>query len=332
MNRYQRISVVGKFYEDSFAGCIADAFGRAGHDVQRVDDQLVSSPRPLRRVRMLWARATELSERIGALAARRLASVVAGHRPDLLLCVSKTLHPTAVHMIKRATDAKAVFWFPDAISNLGRQYFLASPYDLLCFKDRVLAELLHKRLGVRTAFLPDAARAVGEEYSFADAPVCDLMIACNMYPYRMRLMESLRGFDWRIYGNWPRWLDSSLKASYQGRYLAGPAKIASYRQAAIVFNSNHPAELAGINARTFEVCGSGAFLLTDDHPSLPEYYAPGTEVGVYGGVEDLPEVVRFYLERPQLRAQMARRAYERTLREHLYEHRVTRLLEMCREL
>jgi spore maturation protein CgeB len=194
---------------------------------------------------------------------------------------------------------------------------------LYCFKDLLIVRAL-ARLGLRTMLLPDAARLLVRPHPAK--PHVDLLIACNLYPYRARLLEHLQEFSWEIYGNVPRWLRSPMVRFHKGKYLAGAEKVTAYQSAAIVFNSNHPAEVEGINARTFEVCGAGAFLLTDAHPALPSYYEPGIEVGVYNSVRDVAEVVRYYLGRPDLRYEMAERAYERTAREHTYECRIRTLL------
>jgi spore maturation protein CgeB len=172
--------------------------------------------------------------------------------------------------------------------------------------------------------LPDAARLLARPHS--TEPHVDLLIACNLYPYRARLLEHLQDFTWEIYGNVPRWLRSPVVKYHKGKYLAGSEKVTAYQSAAIVFNNTHPAEVEGINARTFEVCGVGGFLLTDAHPALGTYYEPGVEVAVYNDIRDVVDAVRYYLARPDLRHEIAERAYARTAREHTYECRIRSLL------
>ena len=329
MARPLRVSVIGKRFPDSFAACAVRAFEELGHSVQTFDDGFFPVGLPFARLRMVWALAAERLAGLRRLTARSVARRVVAYRPDLVVSVSKTLPASVIASIKADTDATAVFWFPDAVSNLGRQYFLTSPFDLYCFKDPFLVELMQKKLGLPAVLLPDAAPLVAP-WGPLPAPSCDLLIACNLYPFRLRLIETLPDFRWQIYGNIPLWLDSPMLRYHTRQYLSGERKADAYRRAAIVFNNHHFAEIGGINARTFEVCGTGAFLLTDGCPALGEYYEPNVEVGVYSGIDDLRDQVQFYLDRPRLRERMAARAQQRTQREHTYIHRVQRLLELAK--
>lgn len=76
-----------------------------------------------------------------------------------------------------------------------------------------------------------------------------------------------------------------------------------------------------IKGRTFEVPGSGGFLLTEKVPHLEEYLTPGREIGVFGDTDDLVEQVGYWLSRPKERAAVAEAGYQRTLAEHTYDRR-----------
>lgn len=81
-----------------------------------------------------------------------------------------------------------------------------------------------------------------------------------------------------------------------------------------------------IKARTFEVPGSGGFLLTQPAEGLERYYAIGSEIDVFSSAEEAARKIRRYLKEPALRDAMARAAHERTAREHTYERRFEPLL------
>jgi spore maturation protein CgeB len=76
-----------------------------------------------------------------------------------------------------------------------------------------------------------------------------------------------------------------------------------------------------IKARTFEIPGCGGFLLTDGAENLDAYYVPGTEIGVFRSSRDLVRQIGRYLDDANLRKQIARNGYARTLAEHTYERR-----------
>jgi spore maturation protein CgeB len=76
-----------------------------------------------------------------------------------------------------------------------------------------------------------------------------------------------------------------------------------------------------IKGRTFEVPGSGGFLLTDHAPHLERYLEPDREVGVFESPDDLVERVGWWLEHPAERAAVAEAGYQRVISEHTYDHR-----------
>ncbi|MEO0513529.1 MAG: glycosyltransferase [Planctomycetota bacterium] len=76
-----------------------------------------------------------------------------------------------------------------------------------------------------------------------------------------------------------------------------------------------------IKGRNFEPPGCDAFMVTGDADNLSDYYEPGAEAVVYRSTAELIELVGRYLDDDEGRRAIARRAYERTLREHTYAHR-----------
>lgn len=76
-----------------------------------------------------------------------------------------------------------------------------------------------------------------------------------------------------------------------------------------------------IKGRTFEVPGSGGFLLTDRVAYLEDYLTPGEEIGVFEGTDDLVAQVRWWLEHEEERAKAAEAGYRRVRDEHTYDHR-----------
>jgi spore maturation protein CgeB len=76
-----------------------------------------------------------------------------------------------------------------------------------------------------------------------------------------------------------------------------------------------------IKGRTFEVPGSGGFLLTDYVPHLEKYLEPEREVGVFRSTDELVERVGWWLAHPEERAAVAEAGYRRVLAEHTYDHR-----------
>ena len=87
----------------------------------------------------------------------------------------------------------------------------------------------------------------------------------------------------------------------------------------------------GMNIRHFEITANGGFMLTHFTPELETCFEIGVECDVFHHEEDLLQKISHYLENPEQRQEMARAGQRRTLSEHLYSHRLQRLVELLRE-
>ncbi|MDQ1600742.1 MAG: spore maturation protein CgeB [Actinomycetota bacterium] len=84
---------------------------------------------------------------------------------------------------------------------------------------------------------------------------------------------------------------------------------------------------AQIKGRTFEVPACGGFLLTGRSAHLEEYYEPDREVVVFDGPDELVDKVTYYLAHDDERSRVAEAGLRRTLAEHTYEQRLTRIFD-----
>jgi|GEM_PF-6227962 len=72
-------------------------------------------------------------------------------------------------------------------------------------------------------------------------------------------------------------------------------------------------------------------MLTYQTAELETCFTIGQECEVFRCEADLLEKIQFYLENPGKRAEIARAGQRRTLREHLYSHRIAKLVELLHE-
>jgi spore maturation protein CgeB len=82
-----------------------------------------------------------------------------------------------------------------------------------------------------------------------------------------------------------------------------------------------------IKGRTFEVPGSGGFLLTDRVAYLEDYLSPGEEIGIFESADDLVAQVRWWLEHEDERSKAAEAGYRRVRAEHTYDHRFAEIFD-----
>ncbi len=88
---------------------------------------------------------------------------------------------------------------------------------------------------------------------------------------------------------------------------------------------------SGLNIRHFEITAYGGFMLTYAMPETNELFVPGEECDVFTSEEDLLQKISFYLQNPARRREIAAAGQRRTLREHLYSHRIERLVAILRQ-
>ena len=94
------------------------------------------------------------------------------------------------------------------------------------------------------------------------------------------------------------------------------------------FSHNTPAGyIYTIKGRDFEAPGCGSLLLTRDAKEIAEYFVPGEEIITYQDADDAAEKIKYYLENEDEREKIARKGYERVLKEHTYEKRFSEIFD-----
>ena len=101
----------------------------------------------------------------------------------------------------------------------------------------------------------------------------------------------------------------------------------SFSGARIVWNS---AARGDLNMRVFEVLSAGAFLLTESLPvasGQSDLFRVDEHLAVYDD-QNLLDRIAYYLERPDLRREIAAAGRKEAHAHHTYDHRVEELLEV----
>ena len=83
--------------------------------------------------------------------------------------------------------------------------------------------------------------------------------------------------------------------------------------------------------RHFEITACGGFMLTYPTPELSKFFEIGKECEVFTDESDLLEKIQYYLAHPKERYEIAAAGQRRTLSEHLYSHRITKLVTALRD-
>lgn len=149
----------------------------------------------------------------------------------------------------------------------------------------------------------------------------EVAVVGHARPDRLELACRLRDeFGARIYGrNWP-WPDTNpvygedwFGAVWSARCLVNfPRTGAGYRN---------------VKVGVFEAVATGRLLFTEHLPEMESYFRYGQEIVSYADADDLTAKLRFYLDRPDLAAQIAQAGQLRCARDHTWSRRWAELFE-----
>src|SRR5580700_3336925 len=244
-----RIGVVGRVEPDMFGANVIDAVRDAGHVAVPLGPAQASHQRAI--IGRLAEFSLQALPRLDQRAQRRIVRAAADAGCELVISVDARLMPDTVAALRR-DGARVALWFPDAVANLGRALMLVAPYDALFFKEPHLVDRLRAMLDLPVYYLPEACNPRFHRPMVPAGTEPYLVIAGNMYPSRVRLLERLiaKGIPVRAYGSpMPRWItDSPVRGIHAGRSVWTQDKADVFRSAAGVLNNLHPAEVAGVNA------------------------------------------------------------------------------------
>ncbi|MFQ5495581.1 MAG: glycosyltransferase, partial [Phycisphaerae bacterium] len=87
----------------------------------------------------------------------------------------------------------------------------------------------------------------------------------------------------------------------------------------------------GLNIRHFEITAYGGFMLTYETPELSDCFEIGKECAVFHNEAELLDSIGYYLDHPDERREIAAAGQRRTLRDHLYSHRIRSLVALLRK-
>ncbi len=149
--------------------------------------------------------------------------------------------------------------------------------------------------------------------------------------YRLSCVKTLSGFNAKVFGDsgWRELLGRSIETHPPIDYYRELPKF--YNACRITLNATNLQMPEAVNQRVFDCPASGGFILTDHQGSLPELFEPGREVVAYRDKDEIPELVRYYLDNFEERVRIAMKGRERVLKEHTYRHRMERLVASMRK-
>jgi spore maturation protein CgeB len=334
------ILIIGKFYTEGFALHIADTLVNMGHNVKRFEPGFKQGKLAGRlghridQVRSVIYSATDSLPPIRAQRMKSLWQVAEqGHLDTVIVC-HDFLWPAEVSELKHRTHAKVAMWFPDAMVNFRRGFFMTAAYDALFFKDPYIVHALGDVLQSPVYYLPECfnpARHYLAEAELGDLSdyQCDITTAGNQHSWRVAFFKNLSAYNVKIWGNpAPLWMAAGIVNSmHQGRGVYNHDKVRAFRGAKIVLCNLNYSEIWGVNVRCFEAAGAGAFQMVDWRPGLSHLFEEGKEIITFKSIVELKQKIDYWLPREAERRAIAEAGRLRAHAEYTYSHRLTLLLD-----
>jgi spore maturation protein CgeB len=332
-----RVLVVGShIFPDALEWHLVDTLREMGHAVEFFETQIASSSMP-RFVQGFAHKCSQLLLREPErLFESRLLRKVGEFEPALILVtLGNQVSPKTLQRLRTVSTAAIVCWCQDQMTTIGRQFLIGGEYDFVFVKDRYMQDLFSRMVRSTTFhYLPEACNPrvhrtaeLGEEERRLYG--CEVMIAGTLYYYRQEILRRLMEFDLKIWGLRPDWLVNRLGSKYAGREVFGADKARAVAGARICLNTLHYGEVDGLNCRAFEIAGCGGFQMISSVPVLREHFAVGAEIVEFRDTDELVELVRHYLARPDLAAEIGRRSQVRAHAEHTFEHRLREIMRIA---
>ncbi len=99
-----------------------------------------------------------------------------------------------------------------------------------------------------------------------------------------------------------------------------------FHESRINLNPTSKAIRSGVPLRVFDILACGGFLLSNFQPELCELFVPGEDFVYYESIEQVPELISYWLEHEKERAEIANNGYMKVREQYSYMVRLNRLL------
>ncbi|WP_027719818.1 glycosyltransferase [uncultured Desulfovibrio sp.] len=259
--------------------------------------------------------------------------------PHLVLALAQAPMSRSLLMRLRRAGVRTAMWFVEDYRIFGYWRTYAPLYDAFAViqKEPFLSELAQigqtRAMYLPLAALPEFHKALELSPTEQKEYGSDIAFLGAGYPNRRLAFRLLAGRDFKIWGS--DWEGEGLLSGNiqrQGARISEEESIKVYNAAKV--NLNLHSSLQGgdlvshgdfVNPRTFELAAMGAFQLVDQRGLLGELFAPD-ELATFTSMNECYAKIDYFLAHPEKREAYARRARERTLRDHTYERRMSDLL------
>lgn len=278
-----------------------------------------------------------------------LQSVTRGFKPELAFTlVGFKLQIQIIQWLKKQ-QIKTAVWFTEDPYFMDRTQVLSQYYDFVFTIDTAALEF-YKNNGHSNAYQfplatePQVFRPKQVEAKYRS----DICIVGFPYPDRIQLIQFLfqnTAYKIKVVGKWSNPLfrfRSNPKLMIHEGWVA-PSVVANfYNGAKIVLNTHRPFNLKqnqnklgiigkSINNRTFDIAACSSFQLIEFKEDLPNHFIEDEEIVSFNNNQELVQKIDYYIKTEEERQRIADNARNRVLKEHTFEHRLEKMLELMKD-
>ena len=262
-------------------------------------------------------------------------------KPDLILIdAGELIYPQTLAEIKKRIRVKIVNWLLDdpfrqhwknvvASFSLYDRLFVFDAHYLSRFKQEGASKIEY----LPCAYDPDIYKPFALDEKESEQLGNDLCFSGTITRHRLEMLSQLSRFDLGIWSWNPGALRKikSLSEKYRGRAW-GEFLNRVFNASKIILNIHHPQSVWGVNMKTFEIAGSGGFQLVDKKKDIDNFFEAGKDIVTYETIDELSELIEYYLKHPQKRRDIADSAQRRVKEKHTYRQRLQSLISAVERL
>ncbi len=102
-----------------------------------------------------------------------------------------------------------------------------------------------------------------------------------------------------------------------------------FKESKINLNMTSKAIRYGLPLRIFDILSCGGFCVSNYQPEIPELFTPGEDLVMYGSMEELQDIIAYYLEHDKERQEIAANGRKTLMENYTYEKQIAKMFEMA---
>ncbi len=348
INRGLKILVVGPIYGGSLpvAQYSASALKKLGHEVDFLDNSNFKEPFfAIKKFTRNGEHQQQLTQMFVHFLSELLLARCNEFKPDLVFALAQAPVDRSGLIKLRESKIPTAFWFVEDFRLMTYWQEIAPLYTYFFtiqkdgFFEKLQAMGMENFDYLPLAASPDFHRKVELSEEEKETFGSDISFVGAGYYNRRKFFEGLIDFDFKIWGN--EWDGERSLAKFiqrNGERIDPEEIVKIFNASKINLNLHSSVHHEGVNPygdfvnpRTFEIAACEAFQLVDYRSELPSLFEINEEIVCFNNLTDLRKKITYYFKNEKERLDIARRAKERVVKEHTYEHRMEQMINFVFE-